>query len=100
MKTKEDNQDTSCKIEKILKVGSKTNSKSLGNVIASLIRDNKEVSLLCVGAGAINQGIKGITIAKGDLAIYGIYPLVDPCFTKIETTEFGDTSAITLNLIY
>lgn len=54
-----------------LKVKSSTSTLSLAGSIAKCVRGNDQCELSCIGAGAVNQGVKSIAIAneylKGDL---------------------------------
>ena len=48
-----------------LKVSSKSSPASVAGAIAGIVKDNVPVNLQCVGAGAVNQSIKAIAIARG-----------------------------------
>ena len=49
----------------ILKVSSKSNANSVAGALANVFRDNGIVEIQTVGAGALNQAIKAIAIARG-----------------------------------
>ena len=49
----------------ILKVSSKSNPNSIAGAIANVLRESDDLEIQAVGAGAINQAIKGIIIARG-----------------------------------
>ncbi len=49
----------------ILKVSSKSNPNSVAGALANVIREKGSVEIQAVGAGALNQAIKGIAIARG-----------------------------------
>lgn len=55
----------------LMKVGSKSNCSSVAGAISQQLREGEQVDLQIVGAGALNQAIKGIIIAKGHLAPLG-----------------------------
>lgn len=55
-----------------LKVAASSNPPSLGGAIVRNIQEGKEVEVLAVGAGAVNQAVKGIAIASGYAAPQGI----------------------------
>ncbi len=55
----------------ILKVSSKSNSNSIAGALANVLRDMDSVEIQAVGAGALNQAIKGIIIARGFMAPSG-----------------------------
>ena len=48
----------------IIKVSSKSSPQKIAGAIANIFRENESVEVQAVGAGAINQAIKGITIAR------------------------------------
>lgn len=69
----------------IIKVSSKSMSGKVAGSIASVFRDGKKsVEIQSVGAGAINQSIKAIAIARGYLAPLGFNLICTPAFYNIE----------------
>lgn len=67
-----------------LKVSSKSSPASVAGAIAGLIKDGMPVEIQSVGAGAVNQAIKAIAIARGFLIPSGIDVLCAPTFQDIE----------------
>ena len=67
----------------ILKVGSKTKPASIAGVIAEKIKQFNKIELQVIGAGSLNQAIKGIAIARGFVAPNGIDLVCYPIFTDI-----------------
>ena len=67
----------------ILKVSSKSNPNSVAGAIANVFREKGSVEIQAVGAGAINQAIKAICIARGFLAPSGQNLIVVPAFSDI-----------------
>ncbi len=67
-----------------LKVSSKSSPSSVAGAIAGMIKDGKSVQIQCVGAGAVNQAIKAIAIARGFLTPVGIEIAALPAFADIE----------------
>lgn len=55
-----------------LKVAASSNPASVGGAIVRNIQENKDVDVLAVGAGAVNQATKGIAIAAGYAAPQGV----------------------------
>ena len=55
----------------ILKVSSKSNPNSVAGALANVFREKGKVEIQAVGAGALNQAIKGIIIARGFVAPSG-----------------------------
>ena len=51
----------------LLKVSSKSSPASVAGAIAGLVKDQEPVTLQCIGAGAVNQAIKAVAIARGFL---------------------------------
>ncbi len=50
-----------------LKVSSKSSPASVAGAIAGMVKDGVPVNMQCVGAGAVNQAIKAVAIARGFL---------------------------------
>jgi stage V sporulation protein S len=67
----------------ILKVSSKSSPNSVAGALAGVIREYQLAEIQAVGAGAINQSIKAIAIARGFLSPSGIEICVIPAFTDI-----------------
>ena len=49
----------------ILKVSSKSNPNSVAGALANVFREKGTVEVQAVGAGALNQAVKAIAIARG-----------------------------------
>lgn len=67
----------------ILKVSSHSIPNSVAGAIAGVMRDKGEVELQAIGAGAANQSVKAIAIARGYLAPIGVDLICIPAFTNI-----------------
>jgi stage V sporulation protein S len=68
----------------LLRVSSKSNPNSVAGAIASVIRLKGTVEVQAVGAGAINQAVKAIAIARGFVAPGGIDLACVPTFSQID----------------
>ena len=68
----------------VLKVSSKSNPNSVAGALAGVIREHGSAEIQAVGAGAINQSIKAIAIARGFVSPSGIDLICIPAFTDIE----------------
>ncbi|MBP3380779.1 MAG: stage V sporulation protein S [Ruminococcus sp.] len=79
----------------ILKVSSHSTPNSVAGAIAGVIRENNAVEVQAVGAGAANQAIKAIAIARGYLAPVGIDLVCIPAFANIQI-DGEDRTAIKL----
>lgn len=67
-----------------LKVASRSKPNKVAGAIAEVIRERGEVELQTIGAGALNQAIKAIAIARGYLAPGGIDIVCTPAFADCE----------------
>ena len=67
----------------ILKVSSKSNPNSIAGALANVLRETNEVEIQAVGAGSLNQAIKGIIIARGFMAPSGKNLYCIPSFASI-----------------
>lgn len=68
----------------ILKVSSLSSPNSVAGALAGVIRDNKSAEVQAIGAGALNQAIKAIAIARGYVAPGGYDLVCVPAFTDVE----------------
>lgn len=68
----------------ILKVSSKSNPSKVAGAIANIFREKGGVELQTVGAGALNQAVKAVSIARGYISPSGINLICIPAFTDIE----------------
>ena len=68
----------------VLKVSTKSNPNSVAGALAAVIKEKNIVEIQAVGAGAINQAIKAIAIARGFVAPTGKDIVCVPAFTDIE----------------
>lgn len=66
-----------------LKVSSKSSPASVAGAIAGMVKDGVSVTMQCVGAGAVNQAIKAMAIARGFLIPTGLDILCSPVFSDI-----------------
>lgn len=66
-----------------LKVSSKSSPASVAGAIAGLIKDGNPVRIQSVGAGAVNQAVKAVAIARGYLIPTGIDVSCTPSFAEI-----------------
>lgn len=67
----------------VLKVSSKSSPNSVAGAVAGVIRESGSVEVQAVGAGAANQAIKAIAIARGYLAPAGIDLVCIPAFATV-----------------
>ena len=67
----------------ILKVSTKSNPNSVAGALANLLKENDRVEVDTIGAGAINQAIKAVAIARGFVAPSGLELFCVPAFMDI-----------------
>jgi len=68
----------------IIKVAARSRSTAVAGAIAGVIRDGKLAEAQAIGAGAVNQAVKAVAIARGYLALDGIDIICIPAFTEVE----------------
>lgn len=68
----------------VLKVSAKSAPNSVAGAIAGVIRERGSVEIQAIGAGAVNQAIKSIAIARGYLAPTGMDLVCVPAFANVE----------------
>ena len=69
----------------ILKVSAKSSPNSVAGALAGVLKENNyEAELQAIGAGALNQAVKAVAIARGFIAPQGIDLVCIPAFTDVE----------------
>jgi stage V sporulation protein S len=68
----------------VLKVSARSNPNSVAGALAGVIREKGTAEVQAIGAGAINQAVKSIAIARGFVAPSGMDLICIPAFTDIE----------------
>ena len=67
-----------------LKVSKDSSPKLVAGAIAAIVRNEQVAEINAIGAGAINQAVKSIAVARGYVAPNGIDLVTVPCFAQIE----------------
>ncbi|NLS44149.1 MAG: stage V sporulation protein S [Firmicutes bacterium] len=67
----------------ILKVSAQSKPKSVAGALAAVLREKGSAEVQAVGAGAVNQAVKAIAIARGFVAPNGIDLVAVPAFAEI-----------------
>ena len=67
----------------VLKVSAKSNPNSVAGALAGVLREKGEAEIQAIGAGAINQSVKAIAIARGFVAPSGVNLICIPAFLDI-----------------
>ncbi|MBS4025180.1 MAG: stage V sporulation protein S [Clostridia bacterium] len=77
----------------LLKVSAKSNPKSVAGALAAVFREQGRVELQAIGAGAVNQAVKAVAIARGFIAPSGVDLIMIPAFAEI-TIDQEERTAI------
>lgn len=92
--------------EEYLKVGGNTSAQSLASAVAHAIYAGRKPVLRAVGAGAVNQAVKAVAIARGYVAPQGFDLTMRPGFMNVDgedtdprTQKPVQISAVTLQVI-
>jgi stage V sporulation protein S len=84
--------------ENILRVSAGSNPQAVASAIAHSIYESRTCKVRAVGAGAVNQAVKAIAIARGYTAPRGIDLACIPGFATIESHD-GTISAIVFSIV-
>lgn len=68
----------------MLKVSSKSNPNTVAGAIAGTVKEEGRAELQAIGAGAVNQAVKAIIIARGFAAKEDVELTCLPAFANIE----------------
>lgn len=79
----------------VLKVSSKSSPNAVAGALAGVIREKGSVEIQAIGAGAINQAVKAVAIARGFVAPNGMDLICIPAFTEI-TIDGDNRTAVKL----
>ena len=82
----------------VLKIATSSHPSSVAGAIVKNLQEGKKVELLAVGAGACNQAVKAVAVARGYVSPQGIDLTVKPGFEDVEI-EGEKKTAIKLIII-
>lgn len=68
-------------------VASKSNPNSVAGMLTQEMKEYDDTEIRVVGAGALNQAIKAVAIARGYLAPLGIDLCIIPTFAEITIND-------------
>ncbi len=71
----------------IIKVSARSRTAAVAGAIAGVMRDANHAEVQAIGAGAVNQAIKAIVIAKGYLAEEGVHIACIPSFVDVDIDD-------------
>lgn len=77
----------------VLRVSAGSNTKAVASAIAHAVYEQRVVKIRAIGAGAVNQAVKSIAVARGYVAPRGHDLTCTPGFATVESRD-GDISAI------
>jgi stage V sporulation protein S len=67
----------------VIRVAAASRSTAVAGAIAGVMREKGHVDVQAIGAGAVNQAIKAVTIARGYLELDGIDVVCIPSFVEV-----------------
>jgi stage V sporulation protein S len=81
----------------LIKVASGSRSTAVAGAIAGVMREQDNVDVQAIGAGAVNQAVKAVAIARGYLELDGIDIICIPSFVEV-TIEGKERTAVRLHI--
>lgn len=77
------NTDENASVADVIKVSAKSRSTAVAGAIAGVIREHRHAEVQAIGAGAVNQAVKALAIARGYLSRDEIDIVFTPYFTEV-----------------
>lgn len=77
-----------------LRVSGTTSTQELAAAISHAIYNNHKVTLRAIGAGAVNQAVKGIIVAQGFTAQRGLILATRPGFLTVPIGDQERTATV------
>jgi stage V sporulation protein S len=68
----------------IIKVSANSRTAAVAGAIAGVMRESQQAEVQSIGAGAVNQAVKAIILAKGYLVNDGMAIVCTPEFVDVE----------------
>jgi stage V sporulation protein S len=68
----------------VIKVKANSRTAAVAGAIAGVVREHKRAEVQAIGAGAVNQAVKALVLAKGYLAEDGISVVCIPEFVDVD----------------
>ena len=68
----------------IIKVSAQSRTSAVAGAIAGVVREHNRAEAQAIGAGAVNQAIKAVAIARGYLQEDGLDVICMPEFTTVD----------------
>lgn len=84
----------------ILKVSSKSNPNLVAGALVNILKVDKKAEIHSIGAGALNQAVKSVAIARGFLTPSGQDLVSVPSFLEVEIDkEIKTAIKLEINLL-
>jgi stage V sporulation protein S len=71
----------------VIKVSARSRTAAVAGAIAGVMRENNRAEVQAIGAGAVNQAVKAIIIAKGYLADECVEIACIPSFVNVRIND-------------
>ena len=71
----------------VIKVSARSRTAAVAGAIAGVMREVNRAEVQAIGAGAVNQALKAIVIAKGYLAEEGVNIVCEPSFVEVQIDD-------------
>ena len=71
----------------VIKVSARSRTAAVAGAIAGVMRDEQYAEVQAIGAGAVNQAVKAMIIAKGYLAEEGVHIVCTPSFVDVDIDD-------------
>ncbi len=71
----------------VLKVSAHSRSTAVAGAIAGVVREHGRAEVQAIGAGAVNQAVKAVAIARSYLALDGLDVICIPSFADVLIAE-------------
>ncbi len=82
----------------VIKVAASSRSTSVAGAIAGVIRETGRAEVQAIGAGAVNQAVKAVAIARGYLELDGIEITCVPHFSEVMIDD-RERTAVRLTVV-
>ena len=68
----------------VIKVSAQSRTSSVAGAVAGIVREHGRATVQAIGAGAVNQAVKAMAIARGYLLLDGINVVIIPSFSDVD----------------
>lgn len=68
----------------VIKVSANSRTSAVAGAIAGVVREHKRAEVQAIGAGAVNQAVKALVLARGYLEGDGIFVVCLPEFVDVD----------------